>query len=305
MNQFWKKLIILCGVIGTSFSCVFVKFTTVLPAVLVFYRTGIATICLLPLLYRHRKELSGLSRKTLFLSLLSGISLFVHFSCYFASLSYTSVSASGIFVNMEVFFVAAALFFLLGQKIPRRAWWGIVLAFLGSAIIALGDTSNGTKPLLGNFLALSGAFTMSIYTLLGMWCRKEISTTIYTFFVYLACSLSAALFCIATKTPLFGYPPSNLAAGFGLAICCTMLGHSIFSWGLKYVSAAYVSTAKLSEPIFSTTLFFLLFHQVPTWGAIVGGLVVLTGIGLFILAGEDSAVEKKKGCHHENQTSSF
>lgn len=303
MNQTVKKWIVLGGVLGTSFSSVFVKFSTVPPTLLVFYRTALSSIFLLPLLWLHREELHGISLRALLLSVLSGLSLFAHFTFYFASLSYTSVSASGIFVNMEVFFVAAALFFLLGQRIPRRAFWGILLAFFGSVIIAIGDTTNGTNPFLGNILALLGAFTMSIYTLLGMQCRKEISTTVYTFFVYLSCAVSAGLFSLATDTPLWGYPPVNLWAAFGLAICCTMLGHSIFSWSLKYLSPAYVSTAKLSEPIFSTTSFFFLFGQVPTWGAVVGGLVVLFGLALFILT-KDEPIGKEGG-FHESKTSNL
>lgn len=304
MNQTWKKLIVLGGVLGTAFSSVFVKFSTVSPTVLVFYRTAMATVLLLPLLLAHRRELRGISKKTFLLAFASGLSLFAHFTTFFASLSYTSVSASGIFVNMEVFFVAAALFFLLDQKIPKRAYSGIVLAFVGSVIIALGDTANGPNPALGNLLALLGALTMSLYTLLGLYCRKEMSTTIYTFVVYGSCALSSGLFSMAVGLPLTGNPPINLACAFGLALCCTMLGHSVFSWSLKYVNAAYVSTAKLAEPIFSTALFFVIFGQRPTIAAVLGGLLVLAGIGLFILAKEEPAA-KGEVLSHESKTSSL
>lgn len=286
MGMTIKKLILFIGVLGTSLSAVFVHLSAMPQFALVLYRTGFATLLLLPAFWRHRKELSAANPKLLLLSMLSGMFLALHFAAYFTSLRYTSVSAATVLVDTEVFFVAGFLWVFLHRGQPRRALWGILLAFVGSIVIGLGDQANGTNPFFGNIMALLGAAAMSGYTLLGMVCRKTISTTVYTFFVYFSCALCALLMTLASGLPLAGYDSQSVLAALALAVFSTILGHSIYSWALRYFNPAYVSTVKLAEPIFSTTAFFLLFGQIPTLAAVVGGCLVLLGIGIFTLVKE-------------------
>ena len=72
--------------------------------------------------------------------------------------------------------------------------------------------------------------------------------------------------------------------GLGLAVLCTLLGHSLFSWSLKYISPSYVSAAKLCEPIFSTCMAIPLFGEVPAPIQVVGGIVILGGVLLYTMA---------------------
>ena len=72
--------------------------------------------------------------------------------------------------------------------------------------------------------------------------------------------------------------------GLALAVLCTLLGHSLFSWCLKYLSPSYVSAAKLCEPVFSTLAAVPLFHEVPTPLQLIGGVVVLGSVLLYTRA---------------------
>ena len=85
----------------------------------------------------------------------------------------------------------------------------------------------------------------------------------------------------------------NLLVAFGLALMCTLLGHSIFSWGLKYEKASFVSTAKLLEPIFASVLGILLFREIPSVTSVAGGAVVITGIILCVRSGNDKKKRAK------------
>ena len=46
------------------------------------------------------------------------------------------------------------------------------------------------------------------------------------------------------------------------AIFSTILGHSIFSWCLKYFSPTFVSASKLCEPVVAAVFAGLLFGEV-------------------------------------------
>ena len=162
----------------------------------------------------------------------------------------------------------------LRQKLSKTAWFAMVLTFLGSIVVALADTGGGSA-LLGNLLAVISALFMTFYTMIGAVCRRTLSTTIYTFLIYLFAELTVFVIALAGGTPLFGYDSINFATAFAMAVFCNLLGHSVFSWGLKYLPPAFIATAKLLEPGFAAVWGLLLFVGIPLpgTGAWTGALV--------------------------------
>lgn len=283
-----KKLIILLGVIGVSLSAILVRASSAPAMVLVFLRMGFAAAVLIPWSLLHpalRAEWKRLTGRECLLSLLSGVFLGFHFTLYFTSLRHTSIAAAVVLVDTEVFFVALASPLLLRRRVSKNGWLGIGLTFLGSVVIALGSAVSGGG-LLGDLLALGGAACVAVYTVIGAVVRRTRSTTLYTALVYTAGSLTVLVMLLITGTPLTGYGAGDYLAGLGLGLFCTLLGHSVFSWGLKYESPAYISTVKLLEPVFATILGLMLFREVPALTTVLGGLVVILGIGWYSLRGD-------------------
>ena len=66
-----------------------------------------------------------------------------------------------------------------------------------------------------------------------------------------------------------------------MAVFCTLMGHSVFSWGLKYLPPAFVSTAKLMEPVFASALGLLLFREVPGMLTVIGGIIIILAVILY------------------------
>jgi len=58
----------------------------------------------------------------------------------------------------------------------------------------------------------------------------------------------------------------------------TILGHSIFSWCLKYFSPAFVSASKLCEPVVSAAIAAVLFAEIPAALQVLGGALILGGV---------------------------
>ena len=107
------------------------------------------------------------------------------------------------------------------------------------------------------------------------------STTAYTLLVYFSAAVTVLVILLCTGTPVFGYGPVNWLAALGMAMFCTLLGHSVFSWGLKYESAAFISTAKLLEPVFAGVLGVILFGEIPKLQVILGACVVILGVYVY------------------------
>lgn len=277
-----KRFIVLLGVAGVSLSALFVRWSTAPSLVLALYRMAFSAALLAPVAAVRREEFfRDLPRREALLSLLSGAFLGLHFACYFEALRWTSIASAVVLVDAEVLFVALATALILRKKLSGRAWLAVTLAFGGSAAVALADTAAGTNPLRGNLFALSGALCMAVYTMLGAACRRRLSTTVYTWLVYLSAAGTLLLTALASRRPLTGWGTENLLTALGMAVFCTLLGHSVFSWGLKYLPPAFIATAKLLEPVFASVWGLLLFGEEPGLQVLLGGGVILAGVALY------------------------
>lgn len=278
------KGVLILGVVGVSISAILVRYSQAPLVITAVYRLGWTVLLLLPaVLMRFREELLRVRWRDVLLCTLSGICLALHFLTWFESLKWTGVAVSTVLVSTEVIFAALGFAFFLKGRIPPLGVAAILLAFGGSVVLALAGGVQGSQ-LYGNLLALSAAAFVALYTLIGRIQRGYLSTTIYTFLTYLACFLTLLLMAVCSGTPLMGYGGREWLIGLGLAVLCTLMGHSLFSWCLKYLSPAYVSAVKLCEPVFSGLLAVPLFGEIPTPVQLLGGVIILGAVLLYTWA---------------------
>lgn len=274
-------IMIVIGVMGISLSSIFVKYSTAPSSVTAACRLLWTVFLMSPVVWGKqviRNELLHVSKKTLLLSCFSGIFLAIHFVLWFESLQHTSVASSTTIVCTEVIWVSLGYWIFLKGRLSTRAIAAILVTFLGSVVIALADSSSGGAHLYGDMLSLLAAIAVAAYVLLGRIVREQVSTTVYTYIVYTACAVVLLLLCMIQKNSLFGYGSSAIIVGLLLALFSTILGHSIFSWCLKYFSPSFVSASKLCEPVVAAVLARVLFHEDSTPLQLFGGIVILGGV---------------------------
>lgn len=272
---------IIVGVMGISLSSIFVKYSTAPSAVTAAYRLLWTILLMAPVTFGRREtrqELFHVSRKNLVLSCLSGIFLAFHFTLWFESLRHTSVASSTTIVCTEVIWVSLGYALFLKGRMGLRPVLAIAVTLFGSALIALSDSNSGGAHLYGDFLSLLAAITVAAYVLLGRIVRETVSTTVYTFIVYSSCAAMLLVFCLIQRYDLFGYGISGVIVGLLLAIFSTILGHSIFSWCLKYFTPSFVSASKLCEPVVAAILAGFLFGETPVAIQLAGGAMILGGV---------------------------
>lgn len=273
-------IMILVGVVGISLSSIFVKYSAAPSAVTAAWRLLWTVILLTPAVIGKasvRREMGAVSLKLAILSCLSGVFLAAHFALWFESLQHTTVASSTTIVCTEVIWVALGYWLFLKGKISLKAAAAIAVTLLGSVIIAWSDSGSDAH-LAGDLLALAAAVTVAVYTLLGRIVREKLSTTVYTYLVYAACAAVLVLTCLVQEQKLLGYGFSPVPVGLLLAVFSTLLGHSIFSWCLKYFSPAFVSASKLCEPVVAAILAAILFGELPGMLMLLGGALILGGV---------------------------
>ncbi|MBI3449234.1 MAG: DMT family transporter [Acidobacteria bacterium] len=210
--------------------------------------------------------------------LLAGSLLALHFATWIASLRYTSVGASVLLVSTQPIFGIALSRVFLRESASRATVAGVLVSLAGTALIAGGDLALGPAHLLGDLLALAGAFFAAAYFLIGRTVRERVAFGTYLTGVYGAgacCLLAAALAAGELDRAALGadWPWYLLmAAGPGV------LGHGLLNWSVRRVRAYVVSAALLGEPVLATLYAWVIFGERPGAALAGGGALVVLGL---------------------------
>jgi drug/metabolite transporter (DMT)-like permease len=223
----------------------------------------------------HRQ---GTGRREVLFSLLSGFFLALHFATWVSSLNYTSVASSVVLVNTHPIMVFVISSVILKERHSTRELLFVVLTVAGSAVLSWGDMGKGEGVFLGDLLAIAGALSVGVYLVLGRFVRQTMSLGMYTFLVYGSSALCLLVMAVGADIPLWPYSLRNYKIFFGLAFFCTILGHSVYNWALKYVGSTYLSMNILIEPIAAGVMAFFFFQEIPTLVNGIGAMIVLLGI---------------------------
>ena len=266
---------LLLGVLAVSWAAIFIRLAKAPALTTAAWRLSLAGIPLaLYVLVRHREELRKLGRTNLLLVIASGVALAFHFGTWISSLDYTSVASSVALVTTTPIWVS------LIERPPKRTIIGMLVAMAGTLVIAGTDFATSPRALLGDALALTGAFCAAAYLSIGKKVRAKLGVTPYVGVVYPVagiCLMAAALGSGADITHLTDTQWTYLVL---LAVIPQLIGHSLLNWALEHVSAALVAIAILGEPIFSTLLAIPILDEVPGPSRVIGAAIVLVGVGL-------------------------
>jgi len=265
--------------VAVSFSAIFNRLAPDGPATIVWVRMAITAVLLAPLALRDARA-GALPRSASDWSVvaLSGVLLAAHFLTWTASLRHTSVASSVLLVSLHPVLVAVLGRRLLGEGVSLRLIAGLGLALVGTAITAAGDLRVSTEALGGDLLAIAGSITFAGYLLVGRRVRSRYGAAGYSVPVYTVVAVIALLAAPLSGAAVVPRPRTALAC-LGLAVVCTVLGHTVFNWTLRHLRAVIVSLAFLGEPPITALLAIPFLGEWPPRSAVMGGVAVLLGLG--------------------------
>lgn len=273
-------LAIFMAVGAVSAAAIFIRLAGAPALSVAFHRNALAVALLLPVVLLRREPFPR--GRALWLTLASGVALAFHFGLWIESLSHTSVAASVVLVCTQPIFVAVLARFVLKERTSRLALAGIGVAFAGTVVIAL-DESSGGAALLGNLLALAGSVAVAVYVLIGRAVRASGTGLLpYAVVVYATAAACLLVACVAFDAPLTGFSDETWLWIAAVTLGPQILGHTIFNWALKHVQASLLSGTILAEPVVSTLLAWVVLAEVPGRYTVAGGGVVLAGLALLI-----------------------
>jgi drug/metabolite transporter (DMT)-like permease len=285
---------IVIAVVSISFASIFIKWSQAPALAIAAYRLLFATLILLiPTLVFQRKELLALTRKEYVVLALVGIALAFHFGFWISSLKHTTVANSVILVSTHPILIAVVSHYYLKERISMAAGAGVGIALAGMVIIGFSDFAVSQESLYGDLLALIGMFALAAYILSGRRIRQKTPVLPYVTVVYGVATIVLFMGCLIFTVPLLPYPVEEWVLFLALAVVPMILGHTVYNWTLRYVTALVVSMSILGEPILSAILAYLLLSEVPTNWVVLGGILILVGIYLVASRSREGNLERK------------
>lgn len=279
-----RALILLGGAqaaIGAA--AIFARFalTAAGPLSVAALRMGIAAVpvvALAALRRRYARPDAATERRLRF----AGLALALHFGTWIASLQYASVAVSTLLVCSTPVFTEA------WSALRARRWrplaaLSIALAAAGVGIVAGVPSRSDTPP--GIALALCGAAAMAAYLLLVRASDARYTTLAVVGRTYPIAALVLAPAALVAHDRFPGLHAGGAWAGIlALAFVSQLFGHTALNAAVRVLSATFVATTTLLEPVIAAIAAAIVFNERPAPFTSAGALLVLLAIALAIRA---------------------
>jgi drug/metabolite transporter (DMT)-like permease len=248
-------------------------------------RLAIAAIVLLCIARVRPKHAAPTKRQATILAC-AGIAMAAHFAGWIASLEYTTVAISTLFVATTPIFTACYDAVVLRRGLSLRS----LLAFAGGgAGLAMVVAFNHTAPphpgseWLGIALAVGGSISIAAYFILVREVREELGTrTIVTHTYTWAAVVLVLAALLARQTPPAIDAYAAWAGIAAMAFISQLLGHTALNASLRWFSPSAISFSTLLEPVSAAVLALVIFHETLSQLSILGGIVLLASVAVFL-----------------------
>jgi len=174
------------------------------------------------------------------------------------------------------FLVAVLSMPLLGERVGWRRWTAIIVGFLGVLLV--------TRPGFGGMhpaalLTVGSVICYALYVISTRVLSRTDSNETTQFYT----SLVGAVVMTAVVPFIWMTPDSWLTAGLMVLIgALGGGGHYLLIIGHRLAPASTLAPFIYTQMIWTTVLGFIVFHDVPQFWTIVGGLIVIAS-GLYLL----------------------
>jgi len=280
------------GIVGIGTSGPVIALSAMPILALVFWRNLGGALLMFTFALRNKEWMKVENRRGMKWAALAGVALSFHFIGFFISMRFTTVAAGTALTALQPIF-AAYFVKRLGGHIPKQAWLGMVISFLGVLIITGVDFQISRRAFIGDLAAIVCAALAALYVMLGSQAQRTISTSTYTSICYFVCAMTALPIAQMTQTQVWGFSAREWWLLLALIAGAQILGHTMFNLALKRVSPAIVSLIVFFEVPVSAILAYWWLDQLPPTGTIPGLLLLLCGCAIFVLRNKSTEKELK------------
>ena len=213
--------------------------------------------------------------------IVGGSGLGIAMISFIYSITNTTAAITLLCLAAMPFFTALLAFIFLKEQISINVWISIIVASIGIAIMAIGNTEE--KSLVGFIFGITSSVGFSIFSVTLRWRKETPKFTTVAF---------AGFFCFVISTLMILYKGqvffstsynSSLFSLHGTLVC---LGLVLYSIGSKAIPAAELTLLSLTEVIggiFWVWLPLFGINEVPNSNTIIGGFFLFMSLFYYSL----------------------
>jgi drug/metabolite transporter (DMT)-like permease len=246
---------------------------------LALFRYLIASACLLAVVY-FTGRLRKVSRRDLPKLILLGIlAIPLNQLLFLYGLQFTTPARSALWFGATPVFVYLLAVPFLREKTTLLKVIGTAASFGGVALV-LRNGSDGEATLIGDLIVIAAVVSWAVYTVVGKPLLRK----------YGALAMTAYALSIGTLLYLpfgiyqafrFDYSLVSTEAWIGMlyiAIATSVIGYSIWYWGLARMEAIKLAIFQNIQPVAGTILSVLIVDEVLGADFLAGGILIVGGV---------------------------
>ena len=252
-------------------------------------RFAIACVLLFGLAHKLEDGLPRLNRQQMAATLALGVTgIFIYNLAFFAALAHMPAGRTALFVALNPIITALALAAIFKERLSKRKWIGITIAFIGAVIIitrgdiigALHDLSKSVG--IGELIMFCAITSWAAYTIIGRHALQGLSpiaaTCYASFWGFMLLSCGAAFELPSVDRSRFTW---DVIASIGyLAIFGTVIAFVWYYEGVKAIGPTRTAVFNNLVPVFGILFGALLLHEPILISMVIGGALVITGVAL-------------------------
>ncbi|HEX7964828.1 MAG TPA: DMT family transporter [Gammaproteobacteria bacterium] len=167
----------------------------------------------------------------------------------------------------------------LKERLSARAVAGLGIAFGGALLVTLGRGRVGHfEP--GALLVLFAVLLNAVYFVYQKPLLARSSAIGFTAASTYAAMLGLAPFALALPCKLPAVSTAQICSLLYLGILPTVAGYLCWSWALARAPASRVSNFLYLLPVSGCAIAWLWLGELPSWPAVMGGVIALAGVAL-------------------------
>jgi len=199
----------------------------------------------------------------------------------------TTTAANAIFLQST-----APIYVLIFEPLLTKTKWEriniitIVVCFLGMILFFMGDLTPGD--IKGNIAALLAGVAFAAF-FLGMKKNEPQYGESSIFYG----NVIVALICIPFITDMNSISLQDFAMVSFLGVFQIAFAYALFSYGLKRIIAVEASIISMFEPVLNPIWVFIGYGEVPSFYAIIGGIIIMSAITVRTLISNSDFIKTK------------
>ncbi len=272
----------LAGAVCIASSGILVRLADVSPSTAATYRAAYALPLLAIVAWAEQRRLGPRPWSQRIWAYVAGLAFAVDLTMFHHAIELIGAGLATVMGNVQVIFVGAIAWLVLGERPSRALLTGVPVAIGGVVLISglVGSGAYGSNPSLGVVIGLITAASYATYLLLIRKGRDTTRVSGPIFDATLACAVGAAVggVLVGDLQPVPTWPSAGWLVL--LAISAQFAGGLLIAIGLPRMQAVTTSLLLLSQPVISVFLAMLIVAETPSAFQLLGVGLVILGVGI-------------------------